>query len=125
MIAHLLGKASEEQFFTGAVTAFDELHHATLHAMAHGPGQHAESRAALAFAVTAEYQQQAAFARSVGNALVDYRLLALHTSQVALVTLGGFSHRRLRKPLSADPATSLTTQGCTGFEIRIWLQING
>ncbi|MNH26279.1 hypothetical protein D3C79_863230 [compost metagenome] len=70
--------------------------------MAHGPGEHAEGRAALALAVTAEHQQQAAFVRGVGNTLVDYRLLALHTGQVAFVTLGGFSHRSLRKPLSAN-----------------------
>ncbi|MNE77694.1 hypothetical protein D3C80_1740320 [compost metagenome] len=71
--------------------------------MAHGPGEHAEGRTALALAIAGEHQQQAAFVRRIGDALVDNGLLALHARQVAFVALGGFSHEVLRKPLSADP----------------------
>ncbi|MNP13403.1 hypothetical protein D3C76_1056830 [compost metagenome] len=96
MEAHLLGKAPEEQLFASAVAALDELHHATLHTVAHGTGQHAECRTALALAIAGQYKQQPTFVRRIGNALVDHGLFAQHARQVTLVTFGGFggiSHR--------------------------------
>ena len=89
---HLLGEAAEEQLFAGAVAALDELHHAALHAVAHGAGEHAERRAAFAFAVTGEHQHQAALVGRVGDAFVDHGFFALHTRQMAFVALGGISH---------------------------------
>ncbi|MNO66519.1 hypothetical protein D3C76_573080 [compost metagenome] len=91
MEAHLFGKTSVEQLLSRAVAALDELHHAALHAMAHGPGEHAERRTALALAVAGQHQQQPTLIRRTGNAFVDHGFLAQHARQVALVTFAGIS----------------------------------
>ena len=100
MKAHLLREATEEQFLASAVATLDELHHAALHTVAHGPGEHAERGTALAFAIAGQHQQQTAFIGGIGDALVDHGFLAQHARQVAFVTVGGISHGS--SPLGLD-----------------------
>jgi hypothetical protein len=78
--------AAEEGFLAGVGAALHELHHAYLHAVADGPGEHAEGGAGLA---VAGVHQQAAGVGGSGDGGVDDGLLAFHAGLVAGVAVGG------------------------------------
>ena len=91
VVVHV-GQVAEEGFFAGAERALDELHHADLHAVAKGAGEHAKTGAAFAFAGAGEHQQNALLFVGAGNALVHDFLLGRHALGMAFRGFGIFAH---------------------------------